>query len=130
MQAMFHVELLSLILFVQPLGCGSTTTQDSSSVTTDTGTDACADIPIVSYANFGEGFLLENCQGCHASTSANRHDAPEDVSFDSVEEAWTWSTVILAVATGDEQSMPPNGGITDDDQTRLEWWFGCAAPGT
>jgi len=130
MQSMFHVELLPLFFFVHSLGCGSATTQDSSSATTDTGTDACADIPIVTYANFGEGFLLENCQGCHASTSANRHGAPEEVMFDSVEDAWNWSTVILAVATGDEQSMPPNGGISPDDQTRLEWWFSCAAPGT
>ena len=130
MQSMFHVELFSLLFFVQPLGCGSAKTTDSSSVATDTGTDACVDIPTITYANFGEGFLLENCQGCHSSSTVNRHDAPEEVTFDSVEEAWNWSAVILAVAAADEPSMPPNGGITDDDRTRLEWWFSCAAPGT
>ena len=29
----------------------------------------CVDQPVVTWANFGAGFVLEACQGCHASTT-------------------------------------------------------------
>ena len=38
--------------------------------------DACADAPVVTYETFGAGFLLENCQSCHASTAPDRKGAP------------------------------------------------------
>lgn len=90
----------------------------------------CADAPTLTWANFGNGFLIENCQGCHASTAADRHDAPEEVCFDTVEQAWSWASQILALATGDEPTMPPTGGVFDDDRQRLEYWLRCAEPGT
>lgn len=100
---------------------------------TDTSEPYCADVPTVTYESFGRGFLTGNCQACHASTTANRYGAPEDVTFDTVEEVWARAEQILDVATWydeDEPSMPPQGGVTTDDQTRLEWWLRCATPGT
>lgn len=97
----------------------------------DTGEpDPCAGVPVVTYASFGEGFMLENCQGCHASTTEERYGAPESVTFDTIEEVWAWAEVILAVATGEEPAMPPQGGVHEDDRTKLEWWLGCAEPGS
>lgn len=90
----------------------------------------CADAPVVTYNNFGEGFLLANCQSCHASTAPDRHEAPEDVTFDTVEQAWAWAGAILAAATGEAPEMPPRGGIDEDDRVRLEWWLRCAEGGT
>ena len=108
-------------------------TQDSTQETAesaDTAVDACEGVPTVTYQSFGRGFLVENCDGCHASTTTDRHDAPENVTFDSVDEVWTWSNVILSVATGDAPTMPPRGGVSDDDRTRLTWWLTCAEWGT
>jgi hypothetical protein len=96
----------------------------------DTAAAFCDGVPTLAYTNFGEGFLRENCQGCHASTAPDRYDAPEDVFFDTVEDAWAWSARILARSTGDDPSMPPQGGVTADDRTRLEWWLRCGTPGT
>lgn len=101
-----------------------------SSETADTAVDPCEGVPTVTWQSFGRGFFFENCNGCHASTTADRHDAPEDVTFDTVDEVWIWSNVILSVATGDEPSMPPRGGVSDDDRTRLSWWLTCGEWGS
>lgn len=87
-------------------------------------------MPVLAYTNFGEGFLRESCQGCHASTTLDRHDAPEDVTFDTVEQVWEQADDILRTATGDDPSMPPQGGVSADDRTRLLWWLQCGVPGT
>jgi hypothetical protein len=90
----------------------------------------CDDQPVVTWANFGAGFLLGACQGCHASTTPDRHGAPEGVSFDNVDEAWAWQPRILARATGEAPTMPPLGGINEADRLLLEIWLRCAAAGT
>lgn len=96
----------------------------------DTAALFCKDAPTVNYDNFGHGFMTENCQGCHASTAPNRYGAPEDVAFDSVEDCWRWRERILARSVGEDASMPPNGGVSEDDRTRLSWWMICAEDGT
>ena len=91
----------------------------------------CETVPPVDYTNFGEGFLTENCQGCHASTAPNRYGAPEGAVFDTVDHAWAWRTVILdLVVNGGEPAMPPAGGVPTDDLQRLVWWLECAESGT
>jgi hypothetical protein len=99
----------------------------------DTGgadTGPCADAPALTWENFGEGFLVENCQGCHASGATDRHGAPAEAFFDTVDNAWAWKDPILAVSTGEAPTMPPSGGATADDRTRLGWWLECGTPGT
>lgn len=91
---------------------------------------ACADVPVVNYANFGEGFVLHYCQGCHAASTPDRYGAPEAVAFDTVEQVWAMRERILALAAGDPASMPPAGGTSADDRTRLTWWLECAEEGT
>lgn len=117
-------------MIVLALSCvlGRRAAEDSA--VADTADPFCADVPVVTYNNFGEGFLLANCQSCHASTAPDRHDAPEEVSFDTVDQVWTWAGSILATATGDAPKMPPRGGIDEADRVRLEWWLRCAEPGT
>ena len=99
-----------------------------SEATGDSG--LCATAPVVTYETFGSGFLTENCQTCHASTSPDRTEAPEEVTFDSPEAAWTWADRILVRAGGDTPTMPPMGGTTPDDRYLLEVWLTCAEPGT
>lgn len=96
----------------------------------DTASSFCDSGPTMTWANFGEGFLIENCNGCHAATAVNRFGAPEYVTFDTVDEVWVWASVILDVATGDAPTMPPTGGVVDDDRLRLEYWLRCAETGT
>ncbi|MDP2312602.1 MAG: hypothetical protein Q8P41_06820 [Pseudomonadota bacterium] len=93
----------------------------------------CGGVPVLTWDTFGQGFLIENCQGCHASGAPERYGAPDDVTFDTVEDAWRWSGRILErVGAGsvDEVTMPPMGGVSADDRTRLRWWLACGAGGT
>ena len=92
--------------------------------------DLCEEVPLVNYNNFGQGFMTEHCQGCHASTALDRYGAPEDVTFDTVNQVWERADRILARAGGAEPSMPPADGVNADDRTRLEWWLQCAEWGT
>ena len=90
----------------------------------------CADAATVTWNSWGQGFLVEACQGCHASTAVDRFGAPEDATFDTVDEAWAWADRILARAGSDPATMPPQGGVDEDDRQRLIWWLTCAEPGT
>ena len=105
------------------------TTSPDTTDTADTA-DPCAGVPLVTYNSFGKGFMTENCQGCHASTTSDRYGAPESSTFDTVEEVWAQADRILIRAAGDDASMPPAGGVSEDDRTRLGWWLECAEEGT
>ena len=89
----------------------------------------CIDAQLVTYNNFGKSFMTHSCQGCHASTAANRFEAPEDVSFDDLDAVWDQANTILAVATGPAPTMPPQGGVTELQRTKLIWWLRCGEPG-
>ena len=110
---------MKLALFLLLTACGTKDGSDSL----DTG--LCEDAPVLMWSNFGEGFLIENCDSCHASTTNDRHDAPESVTFDTLEEVQAQRDAILSAATGDDAYMPPQGGVSDDDRERLEIWLTC-----
>ncbi len=89
-------------------------------------TDAeCADAPATTWDNFGAGFVTQNCQGCHASTAVNRLGAPDDVVFDTEEDTLRWADRILDLAASEAPTMPPRGGVSDDDRYRVRVWLGC-----
>lgn len=85
----------------------------------------CADAPVVTYANFGEGFMTQHCQACHATTTPDRHGAPESVTFDDEASVDQWSDRIVARSLGEEPTMPPQGGVSEDDRYLLEVWLTC-----
>ncbi|MCK6521209.1 hypothetical protein L6R49_07180 [Myxococcota bacterium] len=116
--------MISLSLMLTLLGCGD----EKDAAVEDTG--PCADAPVLTWDNFGAGFITQECQSCHGSDVLNRQGAPEDVHFDSREEVWAQADRILARAGGEEPSMPPFGGVEADDRTRLTLWLTCAEPGT
>ena len=105
---------------------------DGDDDSTGSAADACDGAAIVAWDNFGQGFLRENCASCHAATVKGdaRNDAPPDVTFDTKEQVWAWALAILSMATGDDPLMPPDGGPSDDDRTRLYWWLACGEEGT
>lgn len=76
------------------------------------------------WTTWTEGFLVGKCQPCHASTAVERHGAPAAVVFDAWEDA-----VGQAEAIGDavleRGSMPPAGGVTEEERVLLEAWVAC-----
>jgi uncharacterized membrane protein len=109
----------------------SESTNSVSSTTGETAAaDPCEGVPLVNWDTFGSAFITHECQVCHGSWVVDRFDAPEEVTFDTVEEVWARAERILVRATGESSTMPPNGGTFEDDQVKLAWWLTCAPYGT
>lgn len=93
----------------------------------DTAAALCEGAPRITWASHGEGLINQWCEPCHASGSANRHGAPEGVSFDTEAEALAWKDRILAVTALPEPTMPPGIDLPDEDRIKLELWLTCYA---
>ena len=106
-----------------------TAAQTDTADTAEPAPDFCDDAPLLTWNNFGQGFIREACQGCHATDVPDRYGAPEDVVFDTVEVTWAQADRVLARATGDFPSMPPLGGTHESDRVKLEYWLVCGEPG-
>jgi uncharacterized membrane protein len=65
----------TLLLFSLIAGC----TSSPSGAT-------CPDSNAPTYGSFGQTFMATYCADCHSATSANRHSAPSDVNFDSMDD--------------------------------------------
>lgn len=113
---------LALVAVVAAGICGCDTTPAASDAP-----EWCDQAPVLTWDNFGAGFLLENCQPCHASGADDRHDAPRTVAFDSLERVVILRGAILDQATGPEPPMPPAGGVSDSDRALLEAWLECGS---
>ena len=91
----------------------------------DTADVGCIDAPVVRWANFGQGFLREQCQTCHGSTTIERYGAPPDVVFDTEADAIRQAPRIRARSIGPSPTMPPQGGVSESDRALLELWLSC-----
>jgi len=85
----------------------------------------CDTAPSIDWINFGEAFMVQNCNGCHHSSTVDRYGAPEHAIFDTAEEVWTRKGMVLATAGGETPSMPPSGGTTEEDRRKLSIWLMC-----
>jgi hypothetical protein len=96
-------------------GGGSTSSGGSSSG----GSTGAAECTADTWANYAEAFFATNCTSCHNANS-------------SLDDFTSYSTV---VGDGSEitkkikdGSMPPSGGLSSTDQTRIEKWISCGEP--
>lgn len=86
---------------------------------------SCDDHPVVTWQSFGQQFLSDNCQGCHASSSPDRQGAPESVTFDTESQVQEHAARMLFAATGEGPYMPPDGGPTPQERLQLQVWLTC-----
>ncbi|MSQ03509.1 MAG: hypothetical protein EXR71_16730 [Myxococcales bacterium] len=122
-----------MVLVLTLAACSATHPAQSPDLDSATGqsetADPCADAATLDWDNFGHGFLIQHCNGCHAASADDRHGAPLDHTYDTVEDAWTHAEGILARAASASPSMPPRGGVSDDDRVQLFWWLACGEVG-
>jgi hypothetical protein len=87
----------------------------------------CDEVPIITYDTFGAGFLSTYCNGCHGALVADRKGAPAEAVFDTREQAAAYAEKILARRDPPDgvMPMPPAGGVTEDDEVRLQIWLQC-----
>ena len=61
-------------------------------------TDQLRRKPTVNWVNFGKGFFVQSCRGCHYSEAPYRYGAPEEIIFDDVDDVWDQKRIVLAVS--------------------------------
>ena len=82
----------------------------------------CGEVP--TYEDWTQGFLRSKCQSCHSSEASNRYYAPESIYFDSYEDAIRHMDQIRSSVL-ERESMPPAGGVSEDEKILLEQWLNC-----
>lgn len=102
-------------------GCGlSAEDTDTAAVYCDTRD------PVLTWDNFGEGFMNQHCTGCHGVQlpESSRVEAPVSVNFDTYADTLQWYDRVVdrTLVTG---GMPPGGGPTEEELARLEEWLSC-----
>lgn len=113
---------LAACLLIAPLACDDEVIVDPIY---EPAPDWCDEAPLTTWNNWGRGFLVQNCNTCHAATAGDRHEAPDDMVFDTSEDVALRKAGILTQATGDAPEMPPSGGVSATDRARLEAWLRC-----
>lgn len=93
----------------------------------DTGTGPCVHDPPLSYENFGEQFITQNCTACHSIylPEERREGAPLSVNLDTYSDVLEFADRIAARSVGDDATMPPGGGPTTEERARLAEWLSC-----
>jgi uncharacterized membrane protein len=82
----------------------------------------------LTYASFGQPFLDQWCERCHAASAPSRNGAPPNVTFDTHDDVLKWRDRIFARAADHNSSMPPGpDGPPDADRQRLADWLSCGA---
>ncbi len=118
-----------------PTGTDGTSTGGSSGGSTGAHVDPCEE-SVLTWENFGEGFMLSWCTGCHHSAlpNAQRADAPCRVNLDTHAGASAWAPLIKLRAidymTIDGlKPMPPSALIPEAELDLLREWIECGAKG-
>ena len=90
----------------------------------------CPEDSILTYENFGHGFMLSWCSGCHSTQLAENHraGAPVGIDLDSHQAVLDQLDRIWVRSGDNNQTMPPAGGLSDELRFMLGEWLGCGAP--
>lgn len=95
---------------------------DAPAAAAEDSAEPCAPDLEVTWDNWGRSFVTTHCQGCHADDTAERYGAPESVSFDSEADALSRAAAIYRAVLR-EETMPPSGGLTEDERYLLDQWL-------
>ena len=127
-------ECLAIVVATTLLvACSSESDSETEELTIEDATALserpCPDDSELTYENFGEGFMLSWCNGCHSSVmpEGERQDAPLASNFDDLDAVRAWSDRIWFRSADHNITMPPVGGPEDDERARLGEWLACGA---
>lgn len=111
-------------------GAGAPTTGSTSGTWSSLDERPCPEDSFLTAENFGAGFLLTHCTGCHHSALATdeRAGAPLGVDFDKLGLVRTQAAQIWLRAGDQNATMPPLGPPPAEERARLGEWLACGAP--
>lgn len=115
------LRILAWVALLLPLGCNSEGGDSAEA-------DPCERTPALSYDNFGHSLMDQQCAGCHSSLmpEGQRGGAPLGVDLDTYAGVLQWVERVEVRATGPEPTMPPGGGLSDEESAHLVEWLDCA----
>lgn len=114
--------LMLLVALAAPSACAPIA--DNATLPPPNNDETCGE-QNVTWDTFADGFFTSRCQACHAKETLNRRGAPDDVSFNEESDALALADRVRARVI-EEPSMPPGGGISDDERALLAAWLDCA----
>lgn len=74
------------------------------------------------WGSWAQGFFTGYCAPCHGEVPA--YGAPEDLRLDTEDEVRRWEDRVRERVL-QTQTMPPAGGVTEEDRALLEAWLDC-----
>lgn len=95
--------------------------------TEDSAPSECAHEPALTWANFGEAYMVQYCDACHASTlpAEKREGAPLGIDFDTYQGVLDFADRVAVRAVPDDADMPPGGGPSEGERANLAEWLDC-----
>jgi uncharacterized membrane protein len=119
---------LVALLFVAASATACTSTPSGATCPTDNA---------VTYDNFGRDFMQTYCLGCHSKDAINRHGAPGDQNYDTLDDIRLHAADIDAEAAkgpnATNTAMPDMSGPvhtrpTDQERELLGQFLACEKP--
>ncbi len=80
------------------------------------------------WSGFGESFFAGRCASCHAESAPDRFGAPEGVTFDTEDDILRQLEQVQRTVL-DSPSMPPGGGLREEEVERLASYLACLREG-
>lgn len=136
---MIRLTLAALWSVTVLLACGQTPDNGSASndsAAVDSGTASfiagrdCPPESFLTWENFGEGFMLDHCTGCHSELldEGQRANAPLDVDFNTQAQVQDQIDRIYARSGDANDTMPPVNTISAEERIHLGDWLACGTP--
>jgi len=130
--AKLHKASLGLLVIVCAISvthCGSPEPTEQTVKEVISG-QKCRPESKLTYDNFGKGFMLTWCGGCHTSNlkSTDRAGAPIEMNFGSQALVKKHLQRIYTRAAIKGGSMPPSAPVPPEERARLAEWLRCNAP--
>ena len=84
----------------------------------------CPSSSALTYADFGQAFMQNNCLGCHTNNQAPSLATLDEirVNADAIDRA------AAAGPNGVNTYMPQDGSVSDSERRQLGEWLACGAP--
>lgn len=112
------------------LACAPPLTDTASAADTAASAPVAGTCTELTYESFGQAFMLSWCMNCHSAstTGASRYGAPPGVDLDTHADVQALRDRIAARVSVEAPTMPPVGGASRSERTRLAEWLACGAP--
>lgn len=130
--------LIAAILLAAVSACGHDDDDDHHGGALPQGVSTKATCPTpqtLTYANFGQSFMKNNCLRCHSTSVKGeaRKGAPDDHNFDLVDDIRALANHIDQYAgsgpSGTNEIMPKDDPKpSTEDRRKLSEWLACGAP--